>query len=141
MCCIFIMLVYYCCHYVFFFQAEDGIRDKLVTGVQTCALPIFAALAIGGSAHLNRLHAQPRQHRGVRLKVSLNRQNPNLHFAAPNLVTNPASKACPSLPSAARPALAWLHPALRELRAQPSDLRNASPLSQPLSRAFRDRWT
>src|SRR2546425_2842345 len=27
-------------HDVFFFQAEDGIRDKLVTGVQTCALPI-----------------------------------------------------------------------------------------------------
>src|SRR5205823_7451987 len=26
--------------WVFFFQAEDGIRDKLVTGVQTCALPI-----------------------------------------------------------------------------------------------------
>src|SRR5438552_15317514 len=26
----------------FFFQAEDGIRDDLVTGVQTCALPIFA---------------------------------------------------------------------------------------------------
>src|SRR5258708_26581861 len=25
---------------VFFFQAEDGIRDDLVTGVQTCALPI-----------------------------------------------------------------------------------------------------
>src|SRR5687767_1832348 len=25
---------------VFYFQAEDGIRDKLVTGVQTCALPI-----------------------------------------------------------------------------------------------------
>src|SRR5258708_11662236 len=24
----------------FFFQAEDGIRDDLVTGVQTCALPI-----------------------------------------------------------------------------------------------------
>src|SRR3712207_7917641 len=28
---------------VFFFQAEDGIRDIGVTGVQTCALPIFAA--------------------------------------------------------------------------------------------------
>src|SRR5438105_15260584 len=26
----------------FFFQAEDGIRDPLVTGVQTCALPIYA---------------------------------------------------------------------------------------------------
>ena len=29
----------------FFFQAEDGIRDRLVTGVQTCALPIFKAIA------------------------------------------------------------------------------------------------
>src|SRR5687767_15788687 len=27
----------------FFFQAEDGIRDKLVTGVQTCALPICSS--------------------------------------------------------------------------------------------------
>src|SRR6266568_6172666 len=34
---------------VFFFQAEDGIRDGTVTGVQTCALPISAAgAAIGG---------------------------------------------------------------------------------------------
>src|SRR5256885_12023285 len=30
----------YCCYCVFFFQAEDGIRDYKVTGVQTCALPI-----------------------------------------------------------------------------------------------------
>src|SRR2546429_3097908 len=29
----------------FFFQAEDGIRDVAVTGVQTCALPIFYAAA------------------------------------------------------------------------------------------------
>src|SRR6266511_2815486 len=28
--------------YFFFFQAEDGIRDFHVTGVQTCALPIYA---------------------------------------------------------------------------------------------------
>src|SRR2546430_5547321 len=28
----------------FFFQAEDGIRDLTVTGVQTCALPICAAI-------------------------------------------------------------------------------------------------
>src|SRR5690348_17916980 len=27
--------------FYFFFQAEDGIRDGRVTGVQTCALPIF----------------------------------------------------------------------------------------------------
>src|SRR2546430_7508782 len=31
----------------FFFQAEDGIRDLTVTGVQTCALPIYAARFIG----------------------------------------------------------------------------------------------
>src|SRR5216683_8289403 len=28
--------------FFFFFQAEDGIRDLIVTGVQTCALPIFS---------------------------------------------------------------------------------------------------
>src|SRR5207245_1232223 len=32
-----------CALCVFFFQAEDGIRDATVTGVQTCALPIFEA--------------------------------------------------------------------------------------------------
>src|SRR2546430_3906441 len=31
--------------FVFFFQAEDGIRDLTVTGVQTCALPILEFLA------------------------------------------------------------------------------------------------
>src|SRR5438876_11381485 len=31
--------------YFFFFQAEDGIRDGRVTGVQTCALPISPAAA------------------------------------------------------------------------------------------------
>src|SRR2546421_6519943 len=35
----------------FFFQAEDGIRDLIVTGVQTCALPISdsAGLSVPGS--------------------------------------------------------------------------------------------
>src|SRR3712207_7839213 len=31
----------------FFFQAEDGIRDIGVTGVQTCALPIFGYMMMG----------------------------------------------------------------------------------------------
>src|SRR5438034_11782110 len=36
--------------YSFFFQAEDGIRAHCVTGVQTCALPIFfPAVRTGGS--------------------------------------------------------------------------------------------
>src|SRR3712207_3960935 len=35
------------CGFCFFFQAEDGIRDIGVTGVQTCALPILVAGAAG----------------------------------------------------------------------------------------------
>src|SRR5207244_7427385 len=41
-----------CLYYVrffFFFQAEDGIRDDLVTGVQTCALPILSEVARAAS--------------------------------------------------------------------------------------------
>src|SRR5437773_7668240 len=36
-CCLF-FVCFFC--FFFFFQAEDGIRDRDVTGVQTCALPI-----------------------------------------------------------------------------------------------------
>src|SRR2546430_17553753 len=45
---------------VFFFQAEDGIRDLTVTGVQTCALPILVVR--GGSTRRSF-----RGHRGLRL--------------------------------------------------------------------------
>src|SRR2546430_10121126 len=38
-----------------FFQAEDGIRDLTVTGVQTCALPIFARGTILGPAQIGVL--------------------------------------------------------------------------------------
>src|SRR3989449_9965269 len=48
--------MYACKCYVFFFQAEDGIRDVAVTGVQTCALPICPAerqaRPAGDAAHL-----------------------------------------------------------------------------------------
>src|SRR5207302_3417386 len=37
----FILLMDFVFFFFFFFQAEDGIRDFHVTGVQTCALPIF----------------------------------------------------------------------------------------------------
>src|SRR2546426_12547453 len=43
-----------CSFFFFFFQAEDGIRDYKVTGVQTCALPISLR---GG----RRRHAVPRR--------------------------------------------------------------------------------
>src|SRR3989441_6140413 len=44
--------------FFFFFQAEDGIRDKLVTGVQTCALPISAA-ARGLARRVDPWQARP----------------------------------------------------------------------------------
>src|SRR5439155_2340117 len=37
----------------FFFQAEDGIRDGHVTGVQTCALPIYLATRCGTCQELD----------------------------------------------------------------------------------------
>src|SRR6267143_4002737 len=48
--------------FVFFFQAEDGIRDGTVTGVQTCALPIFDlhARVRGPSAALRLVPRRPR---------------------------------------------------------------------------------
>src|SRR5699024_11788468 len=47
----FVFSLLHCCivfsfFFFFFFQAEDGIRDRNVTGVQTCALPIFVVVGI-----------------------------------------------------------------------------------------------
>src|SRR5205823_7017003 len=50
----------YTSSFFFFFQAEDGIRDKLVTGVQTCALPILGQRAAHLAPHVG---AQPRRQR------------------------------------------------------------------------------
>src|SRR5256885_2558992 len=45
----FVVLQLFVTCFFFFFQAEDGIRDYKVTGVQTCALPIYVVVA-GGPA-------------------------------------------------------------------------------------------
>src|SRR2546421_8227347 len=45
--------------FFFFFQAEDGIRDLIVTGVQTCALPISKGSRTLYSLPLNKLHLCP----------------------------------------------------------------------------------
>src|SRR5256885_2623943 len=37
----------------FFFQAEDGIRDYKVTGVQTCALPIYHVAVVHAEGHMD----------------------------------------------------------------------------------------
>src|SRR5439155_4672902 len=44
----------------FFFQAEDGIRDGHVTGVQTCALPIFGGSASAIAFPTSRFRARQR---------------------------------------------------------------------------------
>src|SRR5437867_3935180 len=40
--CTFTFIIFF----FFFFQAEDGIRDRTVTGVQTCALPILVSTLV-----------------------------------------------------------------------------------------------
>src|SRR6266568_6133461 len=47
----------YC--FFFFFQAEDGIRDGTVTGVQTCALPISVAGEVGAAPPPGRVLVSP----------------------------------------------------------------------------------
>src|SRR5439155_9427573 len=62
--------------FVFFFQAEDGIRGGHVTGVQTCALPIFGggtpAWRPRGAVRIHRAvagRASPIPERGLRYRV------------------------------------------------------------------------
>src|SRR2546430_515641 len=62
--------------FFFFFQAEDGIRDLTVTGVQTCALPICAPLRPGGDLGQRRTDSErddaarsPKHHSGRALVV------------------------------------------------------------------------
>src|SRR2546430_5203742 len=66
---IYVYTEYRFCHSVFFFfQAEDGIRDLTVTGVQTCALPISARqlLARRLPRAAAREHARHHRRRGGR---------------------------------------------------------------------------
>src|SRR2546430_7951509 len=49
----------------FFFQAEDGIRDLTVTGVQTCALPISRETVVGAERPRRARPGQPQRHMGV----------------------------------------------------------------------------
>src|SRR5438105_6413460 len=49
---------------IFFFQAEDGIRDPLVTGVQTCALPIWLLRPAAGTRRRSLRPERRRARRG-----------------------------------------------------------------------------
>src|SRR5206468_7531205 len=57
-------------YFFFFFQAEDGIRDLIVTGVQTCALPISVVGGAGpGSSGRGPQRALGRQGRVRRRRL------------------------------------------------------------------------
>src|SRR5438128_12242661 len=58
------MFTYSFSFFFFFFQAEDGIRDATVTGVQTCALPISECAWSSAAAEL---HAHSALHLGPRV--------------------------------------------------------------------------
>src|SRR2546425_8981147 len=58
-CCIMILRSRWAESYFFFFQAEDGIRDKLVTGVQTCALPIYRLGYVMANAGIDQSNVAP----------------------------------------------------------------------------------
>src|SRR2546430_6311085 len=66
----FVLVISVGCSFFFFFQAEDGIRDLTVTGVQTCALPIFEVMGrhagwialnagLASGAHMTLIPEQP----------------------------------------------------------------------------------
>src|SRR5256885_9854362 len=57
--------------FVFFFQAEDGIRDYKVTGVQTCALPISQPYPTSSVFLVTNL-TNPSRHLGDYLAACLN---------------------------------------------------------------------
>src|SRR5437870_9223473 len=82
----------------FFFQAEDGIRDGHVTGVQTCALPILgnSAHAIGQPATPNLLPGLILARRGDRRRQEDHPQESlHNHRPSPNssIIPGPASSA------------------------------------------------
>src|SRR5689334_24656875 len=71
---------------VFFFQAEDGIRDGTVTGVQTCALPILRADLADMAAHLELrlllVDRLCREHQEDRKSTRLNSSHSSISYAA-----------------------------------------------------------
>src|SRR6266487_5649728 len=68
--------------FFFFFQAEDGIRDGRVTGVQTCALPISKCIGLVAP------NPSPRRHRGNLQLVpgpALDRKSTRLNSSHPSI--------------------------------------------------------
>src|SRR5437773_9510115 len=85
---IFIILIIFYIFFSCFFQAEDGIRDRDVTGVQTCALPIspqtiffLGLLAYATSEHIAEYVGRKEKGlAGARVRIlAIGERSPSLH--------------------------------------------------------------
>src|SRR5205807_5432405 len=82
---------------VFFFQAEDGIRDYKVTGVQTCALPISHLIQVGagsgGMPVLDMVCRDPRVTGVTLIEPDIYKpHNVERHFFSPDGVGEPKAE-------------------------------------------------
>src|SRR5437762_10729026 len=129
----FFFFFVFCFFFFFFFQAEDGIRDTSVTGVQTCALPISRSSRLAPrtypSSRISRPTASPGHFPG-----------PPVGSCSPNVAAPPRlarlSHRCPEL----RRSLSKRHTtraiprAISELKSRPNNSRTStSPPAPPES--------
>src|SRR5699024_373997 len=71
-----LVLDVYCCCCFFFFQAEDGIRDRNVTGVQTCALPISVGVNSPATARYATANGHPLARPATRVRKGVSTTSP-----------------------------------------------------------------
>src|SRR3989441_10785952 len=85
--------------FFFFFQEEDGIRDKLVTGVQTCALPIST---------IHALRKQPNRNSPTAPPPAASTRKSNAHQASTASSVN--SRLPRTMPTTQEPTVRWRMP-------------------------------
>src|SRR5690606_40540681 len=83
--------------FFFFFQAEDGIRDFHVTGVQTCALPIFCMTMFLWRFQHNSISWQKKSQEVLAKSQDISTNQSNLmdkieHTKIPHLISKPRSE-------------------------------------------------
>src|SRR5688572_32420210 len=115
-----VWFVYIYVVFFFFFQAEDGIRDLTVTGVQTCALPILIDGEMPGRAPPRIPHATPAKAAGMMASVTTTRL-PVARCRAParraaRETSRPPRRSAPPAGSAARPGNRWLRRSMPQWR-------------------------
>mgnify|MGYP006870596394 CR=1 FL=1 len=85
----FFFFLFFCFFFFFFFQAEDGIRDRDVTGVQTCALPISIVTAERAQlriSHNNIILAKREEYERTQLNADAQKTQTEMH---PGIVSLP----------------------------------------------------